>query len=47
MRNNEKWREVIEEVVGSAMQKWRTDEIERADMIRKPRIDRNRIIQEK
>ena len=29
MRNNEKWREVIEEVVGNAKQKWRNDEIER------------------
>ena len=27
VRNNEKWREVIEEVVGNAMQQWRNDEI--------------------
>ena len=31
MRNKEKWREVIEEVVGTAIQKWRNDEIERHD----------------
>ena len=29
MRNKEKWREVIEEIVGNAMQQWKNDEIER------------------